>query len=32
MIICSECETMIMANNIPSCPECGASIDRREVE
>jgi len=32
MIICPECEIKIMASNIPSCPECGASIDRRESE
>lgn len=32
MITCLECETIIMADHIPSCPECGASIDKREVE
>ena len=32
MITCSECDTSVMTDFIPSCPECGASIDRRESE
>lgn len=32
MITCIECETTIMTDFIPNCPECGASIDGRETE